>query len=172
MPTEKKGQNIQAIEEKLKQSKAVYFANYRGLSVNKMQELKNKLKESEAELQVTKNTLLTIALEKKGKKLENELEGPTATLFTYNDEIEPLKSLIDFAKENDNLPELKFGLLEEDFLDVKKLEYLATLPSKEILLTQLAGTLQAPIKNFMYGLNYHTTSLITVLNNIKDQKSN
>ncbi len=172
MPNQQKQLTIDEFSGKIEKSKAIIFTDYRGLTVNKVQQLKNKLADVNGEIQVTKNTLLGIALEKNGIKLDETLEGPTATIFAYGDEVSPIKTLIDFAKENNDLPNLKFGLLAKKNLNLSQLKILSQLPSREVLYAQLVGTLVAPITKLMYGLNYHNQSFINVLNNIKDKKSN
>jgi len=146
------------------------LTDYKGLSVNKIQELRKRLLNTESELQVTKNTLLKISLEKNGIKPTQEIEGPTATLFAYGDEITPLKIIIDFAKDNDSFPQLKFGVLAKDLLTIDQLKQLSALPNKQTLLTQFVGLLQSPLSNLVYGLNYHLISFVNVVNNIKNQK--
>ena len=170
MPNQANQKAVEELTNKIEKSKAIYLTYYKGLSVNKIQELRKKLLNTESELQVTKNTLLKIALEKNGIKPNQEIEGPTATLFAYGDEIIPLKTIIDFAKENETLPQLKFGVLSKDLLTIDQLNQLSTLPNKETLLTQFVGLLQSPLSNFVYGLNYHLISFVNVVNNIKSQK--
>lgn len=170
MLNQKKEETIKELTEKIQKAKAVYLTDYRGLSVNKIQILRRKINDSQAELQVAKNTLLRLSLEKEGNKLEQNLDGPTAILFSYTDEVNPLKITIAFAAENNDLPKLKFGFLGKQFLDASKLQQLAKLPNKKVLYTQLLGTIQSPLKNLLYSLNYHTVSLLNALNQIKKQK--
>lgn len=172
MPTEAKQKTVEELTKKVKDAKAVYLTDYRGLSVNNLQKLRNQLREQESEIQITKNTLLTIALKNNKSSVNEELSGPTATLFAYSDEVTPLKTVIEFAKTHDDLPKLKLGVLEGTTLNLEQLQQLATLPDKQTLRAQLVGTLQAPIQNFVYSLNYHTLSFVNVINNIKDKKEN
>ena len=175
MPTENNKKNIkkekiEELNQKIKDAKAIFFTDYRGLSVNKLQELRQKLDENHSELQVTKNTLLNIALKNNNTELEKELEGPTATLFAYGDELEPLKSILNFAKENNDLPEVKLGMVDGIWLKIDKLKQLALLPGKDILRGQFVGTLNAPLSGLVYSLNFHTQSFINVLKNIEGAK--
>ncbi|KKP69466.1 50S ribosomal protein L10 [candidate division CPR3 bacterium GWF2_35_18] len=170
MPNQANQKAVEQLNSKIGKSKAVYLTDYKGLSVNKIQELRKRLLNTESELQVTKNTLLKISLEKNGIKPTQEIEGPTATLFAYGDEITPLKIIIDFAKDNDSFPQLKFGVLAKDLLTIDQLKQLSALPNKQTLLTQFVGLLQSPLSNLVYGLNYHLISFVNVVNNIKNQK--
>lgn len=171
MPNTVKKQKIDELIEKTKNSKAIYFADYRGLPVNEIQKLRRKINETNSELQVTKNTLIKIALEKNGVKLEKDLEGPSIVLFAYEDEILPLKTIIDFSKTNEKeLPKIKVGIFDGKYVDNSTLVKLSQIPGKQVLLTQLVTLMESPIQKFMRGLNYHTLALINVLNQIKDKK--
>ena len=172
MPTQEKKETVSELTQKIKAAKAVYLADYRGLSVNHLQELRTQLRTQESEIQITKNTLVTIALENNKANLTEELNGPTVTLFAYSDEVSPLKTVIEFAKNHDDLPRLKVGFLEGSLLKIEQLKQLADLPDKKTLQAKFVGTLQSPIRNFVYALNYHTVSFINVLNNIKSQREN
>jgi len=167
MPTPEKKQKIEELTQKIQDSKAVFLTDYKGLPVNKIQELRRKLIETNSELQITKNTLLSIALEKASIKLEKALEGPTATLFAYGDELSPIKTIIEFSKENDQLPKLKIGFLDNNLLNETDLIQLSKLPNKETLISQVIFGLKSPLNGLAYSLNYHTNSLINILNNIK-----
>lgn len=171
MPNQVKQQKVNDFNQKIEKAKAIFLTDYKGLSVNKIQELRRKLNATKAEFEVTKNTLLSIALKNKGITTPQPLTGPTATLFAYQDEITPLKELVNFAKENEDLPQLKIGFLGKDCLTDNELKRLATLPNKETLLTQLIITWQSPMSKFLYNLNYHAISFINLLNNLKEEKT-
>jgi len=138
---------VELIQEKLSQAQAVVLADYRGLTVDEMTELRKKLRDAGVEFRVVKNTLARLAVRKANiEGLDSHLEGPTAMAFGDKDPVAPAKVLHTFARGHKNL-ELKMGLLENKILSRQELEALATLPAREVLLTQLAGVMQAPLRN-------------------------
>jgi len=166
----KKEQTVAVLKEKLSRAKAVVLADQSGLSVTKLSELKKKLKGVDAELLVAKNTLLKIATNETGHSVADEiLQGPTATLFAYGDEISPLKELTTFAKENEK-PALKAGFLGTTLLSVERLNQLAKLPGKDVLRGKVVGSLYSPLYGIVGVLNGNLRNLVYALNAIKEQK--
>lgn len=142
-----KQQVVSDVTAKLKDSKCTIIADYRGLNVAKVTELRKSLREAGVEFQVVKNTLARRATE--GAELSglNEyLTGPTAIAFS-SDLIAPAKILTQFAKKNEAL-KVKVGVLEGQILNVDEIKNLADLPSREGLLSMLLSVLQAPVRNF------------------------
>lgn len=145
---EQKKQIVADITEKLSNSKSTVVVDYRGLSVAQVTELRKQLREAGVEFKVYKNTLLRRAAEGADLAgLTEYLVGPTAIAFSEEDVIAPAKILNDFAKENDAL-EIKAGVIEGQVSDAAEIKALASLPSREGLLSMLANVLQAPIRNF------------------------
>ena len=95
----------------------------------------------------------------------------TATMFAYGDEIAAVKTLADFAK-NLTLPKIKAGLFSGNIASENDFQRLATLPSRDILLATLLNRLNAPIQNFHYALSWNLVKFVTVLDNVKNKKSN
>jgi large subunit ribosomal protein L10 len=98
------------------------------------------------------------------------LTGSTAVVFGYSDQLAPTKVLSDFMKENEKLS-VKGGLLDGKFIDPKMIAALAKLPSREVLLGKLLGTMKAPITNFVYDCKGILTKFVIALSAIKDKKS-
>lgn len=145
---EEKVKTVEEIAEKLSQSKGTVLADYRGLNVAQVTELRKKCRESGVEFKVYKNTLARRAAEKVGLGgLDEYLVGPTAFAFSMQDEISAAKVLADFAKKNEAL-EIKSGVMEGKILSVNEIKAIADLPSKEGLISMLLSVLQAPIRNF------------------------
>ncbi|MBA4603158.1 50S ribosomal protein L10 [Thermoactinomyces mirandus] len=145
---EKKKQIVAEIAEKLEKSKSTIIADYRGLNVKQMNELRKQLREADVDFQVLKNTLTRRAAEKAGvSELNEHLTGPTAVAFSYEDVVAPAKILHGFAKENKEL-EIKGGMVEGKVVSIDEIKELAELPSYEGLLSMLLSVLQAPIRNF------------------------
>lgn len=167
---EEKKLKVQEIAEKFNKSKEVVLIDYRGLSVKNLADLREKLRESDVDLKVYKNTLTKIATKETGNDAINGLlEGPTALAFVYGDEAGAPKALVDFAKENKAM-EIKGGLLGDSVINVDQVKALASLPSKDQLIGQVVGGIAAPLKSFMYVLNGPIESLARVLGQIAEQK--
>ena len=165
MPNEKNKQAVKDLREKLASAKSVIFAHYHGLSASEVGNLREELKQNSNEILVTKNTILKIALKEEGyeEDLSKTLQGPVATVIGYEDELSPLKTLTDFAKEKE-LPNIQAGFIEKTFTLKEKLEELAKIPSKEVLIAKMIGGFKSPIigivnvlgasqKNFVYALS-------------------
>ncbi|EJW18308.1 50S ribosomal protein L10 [Paenibacillus alvei] len=145
---EAKQQAVQDIAEKLRGSATTVVADYRGLSVAQVTELRKQLREAGIEFQVLKNTLVRRATaEAELSELDEVLSGPTAIAFSREDAVAPAKILNDFAKKNEAL-EIKGGVVEGRVVDVDQIKALAALPSREGLLSMLLSVLQAPMRNF------------------------
>jgi len=143
-----KQETVEAVTAKLRESATTVVADYRGLTVAQVTELRKQLREAGIEFQVLKNTLLrraTAAAEL--TELDSALTGPTAIAFSTEDAVAPAKILNDFAKKNDAL-KLKGGVLEGRVVSVEEVKALAELPSREGLLSMLLSVLQAPVRNF------------------------
>ncbi len=154
---------VQNLVEKLKQAKAVVLTDYHGLKVSQMAELRQNVKKAGGEFEVVKNTLLDRAANESKIKIDSEvLQGPTAVLWAYEDQISPLKALVDFTKAND-LPQIKFGLLDQAKAPIEKIKQLASLPSKDELKTKLVNTLQSPLCGLDNALNWNLRKLVLVL---------
>lgn len=159
-----KEQAVVQLQDKLKRAKALVFTDYKGLTMSQLSDLRNKLREVNGEFAITKNTLLKRALP------GSSLNGPTATLFAYDDEISPIKILVkalkDFAKGN-----VKSGFLGSEALDEQKILHLSTLPSKDELRAKTVGILVAPIKGILSVLQGNLRNLVYVLEQIKEKRS-
>lgn len=159
------------LADKLNGAKSIVMTDYRGLTTAQLLELRQKLAQAKADYTITKNTLLRRALIQKGLEIEREtLEGPTACLFSYEDEVAPLKVLVTFAQAT-QLPKVKGGYLGQSFLSAQRVTALSKLPTKEVLLVQLMGTIQAPTVGLVQVLNGNIRNLVYALNAIKDKKA-
>lgn len=162
---------VEDFAEKFKRQKIAIFSDFRGISVAKLQALRRLLKKVEAEYKVAKKTLLDRALEKAGISLKTkELEGEIGVTFGYGDEMEPAKTLLKFSKQNETFKILG-GMLAEKILNGKEVLTLAKLPSREILIAQLLGVLQSPMRGLVTVLEGNIKNLVVVLQKIKEAKS-
>ncbi len=145
---EVKQQQVAEVSEKLRASACTVVADYRGLNVSQVTELRKQLREAGVEFSVLKNTLTrraTAATEL--TELDEHLTGPTAIAFSNEDAVAPAKILVEFAKKNEAL-KVKAGVLEGQVVDATQIKALADLPSREGLLSMLLSVLQAPVRNF------------------------
>ncbi|SCW73312.1 large subunit ribosomal protein L10 [Paenibacillus tianmuensis] len=145
---EQKAQQVTEVADKLKENSCSIVADYRGLNVKQVTELRKQLREAGVEFQVLKNTLIRRATATAELSDLNEyLTGPTAIAFSKDDIITPAKILTEFAKKNDQLS-VKAGVVEGKVVDFNQIKALAELPSREGLLSMLLSVLQAPVRNF------------------------
>jgi len=172
MPSQQNITALQELKDKAAKAKAIALTDYLGLSVAQMTQLRQQVIQAGGELKVTKNTLLKLAFQDLGlsRDIEDVLRDPTLTLFAYEDEVTPLKVIVEFAKENE-IPTLKAGFLGKEFLSRDKLQDLAQLPSREELQAKVVAQLAAPIYGFVNVLSGNLRNLVYVLQAIKDQKS-
>lgn len=154
---EQKQQVVNEIAEKLKDSSSYVLFEYRGLTVAETNELRRKLKESDSELKIYKNTLTKRALDSINVNLDEHLNGPKAIAFG-KDEIAPIKALSDFANTHNAL-DIKVGVVNGEIVDKAKLKELASIPSREGLLTMLAGGLMATVRDLSIGLDLYSKQL-------------
>lgn len=170
---QQKEQIVKNLVEKLKKVKSLVFANFDNLSVKEIEELRNKCQEENIDLEVTKKTLLKIALDKSDIKNVDlkSFERGTATVFGYEDEVAPVKILADFAKDHESL-KMYGGLIENEYVDEVYLQQLAKLPTKVELLAKLVGSVKAPVSGFVYVLKGNLNNLVYALQAIKEAKDN
>jgi large subunit ribosomal protein L10 len=137
---------VTALRERVDRAPVMYITDFSGLNVKSMTELRAKLRESGAEYLVAKNRLMLRALEgTEIPDLSEALIGPTGIVFGYEGPVEPAKALTEFAKEHNDKPAFKMGVLDNKILDAAQIDRLATLPSRDQLLAMLAGVMQAPM---------------------------
>ena len=171
MNKDSKAQVIADLAAKLANAKATFVADYRGLNVEQVNDLRGKLRNAGADYQVVKNTLLHLAAKDTPQAcLDPFLAGPTALAIAPSDPVAPAKVLSDFAKANAKF-ELKGGALEGRVLSVAEIVALADLPSREVLLAKMLGSMSAPATNFVGVLAAVPRSLVQVLAAIQDQKA-
>lgn len=171
MKRSEKETKVAEIHEELLQASSAVFLDYRGLNVEEITALRGKLRDVSVEFQVIKNTLTKRATEgTEFAAICEYLVGPTAAAISKADPVAGFKVIDEFAKQN---PKLKFkvALIEGQMIDQAQMASLADLPSKEVLLGQLLGTMQAPVSGLVRLLSGTVTGLMNVLNGIKDSRA-
>ncbi len=170
MARPEKQQKVEEIIAKLNSASGVYLADYQGLNVAEISDLRNKLRESQVEFTVVKNTLARISLDRVGlSELGKYLTGPTAMAFCLADPIQGAKILFDYQKQNEKLG-LKACVFDNQVYDKSYIEQIAKLPSPEMIKAQAVGMLSAPLRNMVSVLNNLLSSLVTVLSEIQKQR--
>lgn len=180
MPSQHNQDQVAAINAKLDRAQALIIADYAGLNVAAQTDLRAKAKAADSEMSVAKNRLVALALKKRLSELPETLqkafEGPNAVIYAYSDAAAAAKVLVDFARDNENLT-LKIGLLlgqdgqPNQVITLTEVKNLASLPSRDQLLAQLVGQLNAPITGLVQVLSGPQRQLVYVLNAIKDKQT-
>lgn len=167
---EAKAAVVEEVKSKLSQSMAFVLADYRGLNVAEITQLRRQLREAGAELKVVKNTLTRIATRDLGLQgLDPYLEGPTAIVFTYGDPVAPAKVLTGFAKTKERF-QLKAGILQGKVITPAEIKTLAELPSKEELVAKVMGGLKGPLYGLVNVLSGPIRNLVYVLEAVRREK--
>lgn len=168
---QQKEEIVQELVEQMKTSKSAVFANFQGLTVQQTEELRQKCREAGVSLVASKKSLLKKALSLSGLDVDTKaFEGGVAVALGLEDEVAPAQVLANFAKDHEVVT-LFGGVLEGEFMDEAKVKQLAKLPSKQQLLGQLVGTINAPVSGFVNVLAGNLRGLVGVLNNIKEAKA-
>jgi large subunit ribosomal protein L10 len=166
---EEKAANVAALHERFKQATVTLLATSQGLSVAKVQQLRRAVKQAGGEYKVAKNTFARRALKETAYgQLEALLEGPTGLVFGYADPVAVTKVLVKFAEENEKLS-IKAGILGERMLEPAAVAALAKLPSREVLLAQLLGLLQAPAAQLLRTLQEPGARLVRLAGRVRDR---
>lgn len=171
MNKETKQQQVAELHDKLQRAKAVFLADFRGMNVEQATTLRNELRSAAVEYKVVKNTLLELASRDTDKEsISQHFAGPTAIALSYDDPVSAAKVLSKFAKIQPNTFKLKAGVLTGKAISVADIQALADLPSREVLIAKLLGTINAPVANFVGVLAAVPGSFVRALNAIKVQK--
>ena len=163
---------VAELKEKLTGAKGAVLVNYRGLTVAQDTKLRRQLREAGVEYRVVKNTMTRIAAQEAGLEgLDVYLEGPTAMAISTTDPVAPAKIMTDFVKEHKlQVLEVKAGLVEGNVIDEKGVKALASLPSREVLIAKMLGSMQSPITGLVNVLQGSIRNLVYALDAVRQQK--
>ncbi len=159
-----KANQVQDIKHSLEQAKNWVFTDYQRLSVNQFNALREALRKTEAKLKVVKNRLLEKA------NPDCLFTGPTAILLAGDDPSESLKALVEFTKNNNGLPEIKKGFIENRWLTTQEIQLLASLPSKVELLAKLCGGLKTPVARLVGSMSEPPCQVVRALREVSLKK--
>ena len=161
---------LEDLNARFDKQKIAIFTDIRGVGVSKAQTLRRSLKKADAEYKVAKKTLIDKAISEHGFNYKTQdIEGEIGIAFGYGDQVEPAKELLKFGRENETFKVLG-GILDGKVLSAKDITVLAMLPFREVLLAQVVGAMQGPIRGLVTVLNVNMRNLVVVLTIVKDQK--
>ena len=153
MPTVEKLETVRATSERIAGVRGLFLADFSGMDVETLSRLRKKCRDEQITFKVIKNTLLKRAFNSHGiTALDPFLEGPTGLVFSPVNEVAPARILASFAKEHER-PRIKAAVVDGRLYDNKAIALLATLPSREVLLSQLLATLVAPMSQFLAAVD-------------------
>jgi large subunit ribosomal protein L10 len=165
-----KEQTLAELESNLEGAKAIVFADYRGTTVKKIDELRKSFRKENVYAKVAKITLIKKALEKYGVDTSAmDFKVPVAIAISKEDEVAPARILSAFTKENKNV-QILLGVMDNKVITSNDVKALAALPSKQELRGQVVRTTAAPLSGFVNVLAGNLRSLVYVLNAIKESK--
>lgn len=186
MPSLRNVQLLEEAKQKVDKAIAMFFVEYTGLTHQQLEEARRQLKEVNAEMAVIKNTLMNLALKNlpAGRQVDakEKLTGQQGVLFSYEDPINTAKILASFIKKY-NLPKISFGIFPReagsrfagegtwDIIDEATIIALSKLPTRDVLIAKLLGTLNSPISGLVYVLNGNIQKLALVLKEIEKKKT-
>lgn len=170
-----KAAQVAELKEDFTKAKAAFFADYKGLTVEQVNKLRKTLRPLDVKVKVVKNNLARLAVKeaKLGEtpsQLLDTVAGPTMVAFAYKDPAAVAKAIQKFVEDNEAF-NLKESLLSVQRLSIKQIEELSKLPSKEVLVVKMLGSLNAPITNFVGVLAAVPRSLVQVLSAIEQKKA-
>ena len=166
---EQKQNTLKELKQNIQEQKSVVFADFTGLGVNDLTDLRKQMKEKDCELKVAKKTLIRLAFEDSNLEVSKKIkdfEGEIVLGFGYKDEVSPFKVLGDFSGAGKSLKVLG-GLMADEFLDANNSITMSKLPSRQELLARLVGSIKAPVTGFANVLQGNIKSLLYILSNIK-----
>jgi large subunit ribosomal protein L10 len=153
MPTPEKEQILRDTNERISGVRGLYLADLSGMTVESVSLLRRRCRDQKIQVRVIKNTLLKRAFNDQGiSALDDFLVGPTGLVYSKENEMTPAKVLSDFAKEFEK-PRIKAAVVDGKLFDAKAIAKLATLPSREVLLSQLLSTIIAPMSQFLGAID-------------------
>lgn len=174
MPTkEKKQQTVAELREIFDRAQVAIVTDYRGLTVKEITDLRRRLQKVGGDLTVSKNTLINLvtADNDQWKAMEPFLAGPTALALGFDDPVAAAKAVSDFAKEKRKVEiKIRGGVLEGKALSPNAVKDLASMPSKEVLLSRMLGSLQSPAQNFASVLSAVSRNLVYAVDAVRRQK--
>ncbi len=171
MPKQEKIDAVIDVKLRASRAKSIVVTDYRGLTVAEMTDLRTRLRNENVEFKIVKNRLAKIGLQEAGLPAMDEfLKGTTAIAFATKDPISPAKVLAAYAKENEKL-KIIGGQMDNEILDKSTLMILSQMPSREVLLSRLVGSLASPVQKLAFGLNQVVCKVVYAFDAVARQKA-
>ena len=171
MNREEKNQALTELKEKMQKATIALLADFKGMKVNELNDLRRELRKGDARLLVVKNTLAKLAVKDSDMAGLSEHFRETVALVTgTGDPVAPAKILVKFAKDKET-PKIKAGFLSGEVMKAAQVEALSKLPSREEMIAKLLGSMQSPAQNLVNVLAAIPRQLVTVLAAVRDKKS-
>jgi len=171
-----KTEAVKNIKDRLDDAKSIVLIDYKGINIEEVDELRNRMRNADVDYFISKNTFIKIALNELGiKEFDEHLSGPTAVAISKIDEVAAARELAKFKKDvmdDKDFPKFKIGLVGSDVMEVPQLEQLAKLPSKEVLLSMMLQGFNAPITGFVGALSGILRKFIYAIDTIAKEKEN
>ncbi len=173
MNRDQKALVIADVKKLVTSSQATFLINYKGMSVAALQGLRKDLRGCGGQFKVVKATLMRrAALDVEGMgEFSGQFKDQVGLVFALEEPSSVAKALVDYEKKNDSLPQIVAGFYESKFLPLEQVKLIASLPSRDVLLAKLLGTMQAPISQFARLLHMLIARLLFVLKRIEEKNS-
>ena len=164
---------VSELRQRINRAPVLYLTDFTGLNVKAMTELRSSLRKSGAEYVVVKNRLAkrVFAESEELPDISESLVGPTGFVFGYEDAAAAAKALSDFARDHDKKPAFKLGVMENKVLQPEQVEKIAKLPPREVLLSQLAGALEAPMAALAGALEAKLQETAGLFDALKEERA-
>lgn len=170
---EQKKQIVAELAEKMKTASSGVLVDYKGINVEDDTKLRAEMRKNNVEYAVIKNSLIRFAAKEVGfDALDEVLHGTTAIAISMTDPVAPAKIIAEYAKKDEKVFNIKAGFVDGKVVGVDEVKSLAELPSREVLVAKMLGSLQSPITGFVNVLNGNLRGLAVALNAIAEQKAN
>jgi len=164
LPTQRKIEQVEELANLFSNSDTIIIADYKGTSVAELSSLRKALNSSSSKFKIAKNTLAKLAAEKAEKNiLADQINGPLGYILTNEDPSKVAKALFDYTEKNKIEFVVKKGLLDNELVDESTLLKLSKLPTKDILLSKLMGSMNSPLTNLVFVMNGTVQALATVI---------
>lgn len=171
-----KKEAVKNIKDRLDNAKSIVLIDYKGINIEEVDELRNRMRNADVDYFISKNTFIKIALNELGiKEFDEHLSGPTAVAISKIDEVAAARELAKFKKDvmdDKDFPKFKIGIVGSDVMEVSQLEQLSKLPSKEVLLSMVLQGFNAPITGFVGALSGILRKFIYAIDTIAKEKEN
>lgn len=162
---------VAELQDRISRAPVVYLTDFTGLDVKSITKLRRSLREAGAEYVVVKNRLARMAFgETELPNIFQDMTGPTGMVLGYEDVVTPAKALSDFAKEHNEKPAFKLGILDNQIIEPDEISRLAKLPPKQQLLAELAGAMEAPMAMLATALEAKLQEMAGLLDALKEER--